>query len=253
MSSMRYFLSICTAAVFTLCFTPVMVLGSESSQGHFEFGERLAVSLHPMYESNYFAEGRDELNGDSLLSGSLEVEITLPVGAALVGTWYGFSDEADYREGNYYATFTVEYENLTWDITYNHLEFYSDDTDDDELGASLTWTPTNQFEAGIEWYMSFRADGSFYQAYIASPQQAGVVSWVPSLEFGINDGYREEGHDGPNNFAARLDAEWQISKGISLTGYVAHTWAVDREPVRYADDELLKDFAFGGIGISLTY
>ena len=76
---------------------------------------------------------------------------------------------------------------------------------------------------------------------------------MPAVEFGFKDGYRSEGHTGPNNVAARVGIECPISESAALNGYVGYTVAIDREPDSYADDELLKDFAFGGIGISLNY
>ena len=109
-----------------------------------------------MLESNYVLEGRDELDGASFLCVALEFERELPKGTVLLGTWHGYSGGASYREGDFHVNYAVEFGNVTGDISYMLLQFYSDsdDVSDNELEVSLTWAPKENFQAGIEWYMS---------------------------------------------------------------------------------------------------
>ncbi len=71
--------------------------------------------------------------------------------------------------------------------------------------------------------------------------------------FGVNAEYIPDGHNGLNHFQLRANASYLPASQIELYVYTGYNQAINRDAVRYAGDELLADFFWGGIGITYLF
>lgn len=203
------------------------------------------------WDSRYVLEGRDMLVGDSLYGFNLEGEYA----GFLVGAWLSHSPEADYQEQNYFVEYGFELGPVEAYISYMHLQFMSDNDQDNEVGVGIAfpdaifgWTPA------LDAYYSNAADGYFAEFSLAREFSiTDQIVIVPTAIFGYNDGYIADGHNGANHVLLRLIAAYAISENFAIEGYIAQTFAIDSNPAQLAGDGNLYDFSFVGVGASIAF
>ena len=208
------------------------------------------------WNSRYVSEGRDNLDGDSLLGITIEAAyVFLPFGAITLGTWYAWTPASTaFAELDAWAEYSLEIGNFEAYAGYKHLRFYPYDVHENEIGAGAAYELPLAFAVGGDWYYSFATDGSFFELFIE--RGCEVTPWLvltPAVIMGFNAGYRPEGHDGANNVITSLTMAIPVTNHIEIAGYVAYNWAIDSNAARYPGDEQLKDFFFGGVGLSLSF
>ena len=206
--------------------------------------------IHGGWESRYFSEGRDALDGKSLWVGSFEFGYDHFSG----GVWYGRSSNHSYDELQYSLALTQEVENLQVYFGYTHLVFSIDDESDDEWSVGIRYAE-----------LPFNLDTSLDACY--SMDAAGTfIEWSNSREFnlseelgfslsgilGWNDGYVSDGHDGLNYGSLRMGTEKTISKNVSLVGHGAYSWAIDKDE-NLPGDQQLGDFFHLGLGLEWDF
>jgi hypothetical protein len=205
---------------------------------------------HLGWESRYFSEGRDALDGDSLIAGSFEVGWKHISG----GVWYGNSPDQRYDELQLSLAVTRSTGDFEFYGAYTHLRFPFDDSHDNEIGAGVAWTGLPmEVELSADIYYSFDADGYF--AEIAAVREMSITDRLAvnfSVPFGINQGYVADGHDGANNIALRLGLEFALTDSISVTAHTTYSWALGRDAT-FPGDDLLIDFFHGGVGLQWTF
>ena len=204
--------------------------------------------MHGGWESRYFSEGRDALDGKSLWVGSFEFGYDHFSG----GVWYGRSSNHSYDELQYSLALTQEVENLQVYFGYTHLVFSIDDESEDEWSVGIRYAE-----------LPFNLDTSLDASY--SMDAAGIfIEWSNSREFnlskelefslsgilGWNDGYVSDGHDGLNYGSLRMGTEKTISKNVSLVGHGAYSWAIDKDENLPGDQQL---GAFFNLGLGLEW
>lgn len=213
-------------------------------------------NINTAWDSRYVSEGRDNLAGDSLIGITVETAcVGLPFGAITLGTWYAWTPAPiAYAEFNIWAEYSFEIGNFEAYAGYNHLRYYPADLRDHEIGAGAAYGLPLGLTVGGDWYYSLHADGSFFEVFLEGKYKvAPRLVLTPTVVLGFNAGYIVEGHDGANNFTTALTATVPIMEQIELRGYVAYNWAIDSDPARYLQDELLEDFFFGGVAISVSF
>ena len=150
------------SGLFILALFPIYVNGAEpasqSTTDKLQVFEEIEASIYAGWESHYFSEGRDVLDGDSLIVSSVQL------GWEFFSSeiWYGTSPDQSYDE----LQLTVEaaqtigkFEFYLW---YTHYQFPSDNLNDNEIGGGLTIAQLPaEFEVAAEAYYSFDADGFF--------------------------------------------------------------------------------------------
>lgn len=205
---------------------------------------------HLGWESRYFSEGRDALDGDSLLVGSFEMGWEHLAG----GVWYGYSPDQRYDELQLTLAATQSIGDFEFYGGYTHLRFPFDDSHDDEVGAGVAWSGLPMdVELSADLYYSFDADGYF--AEIAAGREFAITERLAlnfSVPFGINQGYVADGHDGANNIALRSGLEFALSDAISVTAHTTYSWALGRDAAFPGDDQLI-DFFHGGVGLQWSF
>jgi len=212
--------------------------------------DTVKAHMHLGWESRYFSEGRDSLDGDSLFVSSFEMGWEHLAG----GIWYGSSPDQRYDELQLTLALTQSIGDFEFYGGYTHLRFPIDGTYDNEIGAGIAWSGLPMdFEISADAYYSFDADGYF--AEIAVSREFSLSDCLAlnfSIPFGINQGYVGDGHDGANNIALRLGAEYALSDTVSLNVHGAYSWALERDSGSPGDD-LLIDFFHGSVGLQWSF
>lgn len=214
----------------------------EPIHGH----EGIEVAVDLAYESRYFSEGRDALDGDALLTGSIELGWEHLFG----GIWYGNSPDQRYDELQLTAGLVHEFGPVESSLAYTHFRFPFDGSHDHEVGVGMVWggLPLDLELTGDAYY-SFDAKGSFWEASLSrSFDLTERLSLSAAGIFGVNQGYVSDGHDGANHFAASLGAEYAINDCWALVAHTTYSWAIDREILR-PGDATLRDFLHFGLGV----
>jgi hypothetical protein len=217
----------------------------------FDRGEGWNFHEHVNYESRYASEGRDSLDGDSLVSGTFETGWN----ALSAGVWYARSPEQSYDELQLSGACGWEWEDLEGYVAYTHLRFPEDGGHDHEIGAGVSWSGLpGEVVLGADAYFSFDAEGTFI---LTSLSREFVVSdgfkITPAVVFGMNQGYVSDGHDGANHFELRIGGGYSLTEAITLTAHLSYNLAVDRDPGRYPGDGLLTDFLHVGVGLAYDF
>ncbi len=213
--------------------------------------DALSGHFHAGYESHYFSEGRDNLDGDSLWTTSLEVAWNHFSG----GVWLGSSPDQDYDELQLTLALSESFGDFEVYLAYTHLQFLHDHTDDNEVGAGISWSGL-PWELGVslEGYYSFDAEGSFWELALDREFEVNEKITVSGgATFGVNQGYIADGHDGANHLALHVGLGYQLTESLSLNAHAAYSWAIDRDNGGHADDESLVDLFHGGVGLQWTF
>ena len=220
----------------------------------FELGgsdEDKLFHLHAGWDSSYYTEGRDALDDAGLFITTFE--FTYEWFAA--GAWYGLSDKNNYDELQTFVALTHSFGDLEVYASYTHFEFFKDDEDDNEVGLGFLYSglPVD-LEFGGDAYYSFESDGTFFEAYLGRETELSEkLAMTNVLKLGANDNYVSEGHDGLNHFVTQIAFDYELSESVNLHLHCAYSWAIDRDFDNFADDELLKNFFHGGLGLHYEF
>jgi hypothetical protein len=206
--------------------------------------------VHTRWDSRYFSEGRDSLDGDSLWASSIELGWKCFAG----GIWYGCSPDQPYDELQFTLALSRSIGDFEFHGRYTHLRFPHDDSDDDEIGAGFVWSGLPmKLELAADAYYSFVADGWF--AELAATRNIKITDQLSlgcSGIFGLNQGYVPDGHDGANHLAVRLGLEYAVNDSLSITVHTTYSWGLGRDSTDPGDDQLI-DFFHGGFGLQWSF
>lgn len=205
---------------------------------------------HAGWESRYFSEGRDSLNGKSIWNSSLELGYDHFSG----GIWYGRSSNHQYDEWQYNLALTQQIDRYSFYVGYTHLIFAKDDESDGEWSAGIRYEGLPyDLITSLNAYHSLDAKGTFYEwsnTREFNPKDDLDISL--SGTFGWNHGYVEDGHDGLNFFSLGSGAKKILSGNFSLVGHGVYSWAIDPD-LNLAGDLGLKDFLHFGLGVEFDF
>lgn len=216
--------------------------------GHPHAHESVEGHVHLGWESSYFSEGRDSLDGDSLFVGSFEMGWKHLAG----GVWYGYSPDRRYDELQLTLALTQSIGDFEFYGGFTHLRFPFDGSYDNEIGAGVVWSGfPMDVELSADLYYSFDADGYF--AEISASREFSItdrLSLNVAVLFGINQGYVTDGHDGANNIALRLGLGFALSDSVTVTVHTTYSWALGKDAGSPGDDYLID---FGHWGVELQW
>lgn len=211
-----------------------------------QFTEPISTSIYNGWESHYFSEGRDVLGGDSLIISHVQASWKFLRNEI----WYATSPNQSYDELQYMFVINQTFNNYAVYVGYRHLQFPSDNLNDDEVyaGLSVSDLPV-ELQAAVDAYYSFVADGFFVEiSVLKNFILTEALSFSGTGTFGINQGYISDGHNGANHFALTLQSTYQLSDTISIIARLAQSWTIDRDPDLAGDAQLI-DFLNGGISV----
>jgi hypothetical protein len=206
--------------------------------------------IHTGWESRYFSEGRDALDGDSIWASSFEFGLE----HLAAGFWYGKSPDQSYDELQLSLALTQTFGDFETYIGYTHYIFPFDGSHDNEISTGITWTGLPaEIEISADIYHSFDADGYFAELSVSREFEiTQSFNIIPSSIFGINQGYVSDGHDGANHFALQIGYEYVLTKSLSLIAHTTYSWAIDKKATA-PGDTLLEDFFHSGAGLQWNF
>ncbi len=202
------------------------------------------------WDSRYYSEGRDALDGDPIAWWSAEAAHGIWAG----GIWHGFSPEQNYDELQLWAGVSHSINNIAFSLAWRHLRFPFENSFDNEIGLGLTWDDfcgVCAFTADI--YYSLEAEGWFsefgwHRDILSTDRFALSLSGI----LGANQGYVTDGHDGLNHAALSAELAVPLSETVSFGAHLTHNWSLERN-LSAAGDAQLFDFWFGGFGLEISF
>lgn len=211
--------------------------------------ERQPMNVHARWESRYVTEGRDNLDGDGLMSATSDI----PIGDFTLAPWLAHSPDSEYTESNFnliYGFVPTNRLEVYGGYTYLHSRVPDDGDNDHEAFLDVVYTPTDLFDLLGSGYHSFEADGTFWTLALRRRQRLNAKT-VLTLRSGVgfNDEYVSHGHDGWNHVQLRLNLAHYPLHRLEVTSYLAYSIALDRDPTRFPGDANLRDLFWGGIGV----
>jgi len=208
--------------------------------------ESVKTVLHAGWESRYVSEGRDSLDGDSLLATSFELESDKYFG----GVWYGQSPDQDYDELQMMLGLSKAIDTFEFHVVYAHIRLPYADLHDNEIELGVAWSglPLGMELATVATY-SFDSEGSFWEfALTREIASSDRLALVGTAVFGVNQGYVPDGHDGANHIALQFEAGYVMTRSVSVTANAGYSWALRVDPALPGDDQLI-DFFHAGVNI----
>lgn len=201
----------------------------------------LQGNVHTQWHSRYISEGRDNLDGASFYTASLDLSVT----DLSTGVWQGWEEAGPYRENNLY----VEYAPLMGDwepyVNLTYLQFHPDDPDDLEAGVGVSRQLTRIFSVALDGTWSKQAEGSFYGlSLFAEKDLTDTLNTTLRLTQTYDHGYASEAYNGLNNSEAGIRFSWTRLKPVMLHAGWQYSWA--GEDVRRSDG---ADEHWGEIGL----
>ena len=205
---------------------------------------------HAGWESRYFSEGRDALDGKSFWNSSLELGYDHISG----GVWYGRSSNHQYDECQYNFAFSQETEGYSFYAGYTHLVFAKDDETDDEWSAGISYEGLPfKLITSLDASYSTDAKGTFFEwSNTRELTTREDLELSLSGTLGWNEGYVADGHNGLNFFSIRSGVTQTLSGNLSLSGHGVYSWAVHPD-LNLAGDQDLKDFFHFGLGLEFDF
>ena len=206
--------------------------------------------LHIGAESRYVSEGRDNLDGDSLLTTTAEMGWKY----LAAGVWYGASPNQEYDELQMSLALTHSVGPLDAYVAYTHLRTPFQGFYDNELGLGLAWGELCwDLEMTLDGYYSIDAEGSFWQFGINREMElSDCLTCSAECVLGMNQGYVIDGHDGLNHVAARAEVQYDLTETLALNAHVSYSWALGADAALPGDDLLIDSF-HGGLGLQWSF
>ena len=251
--SLRVFLQLQTRALFCIV---CLLVGSSLLKGEDfstadmfvkpQFMEQVGATVYGGWDSHYFTEGRDALDGGSLIITDVQSGWEFLFGQV----WYAVCPDQSYDELQFMAGVTQTIEDFTYYVGHRHIQFPADDLNDDEVavGVSISNLPAG-VQISVDAYYSFEADGYFTEISVnRNFFLTERIIFSSTVVFGINRGYVSDGHNGANHFALTVGLNYPVTDSISIVARLAQSWSIDHDS-NLPGDETLVDFLNGGIGM----
>lgn len=211
----------------------------------------LEFELEVGWDSRYMNEGRDELDGDSLVATTLSA-LYKDLG---LGFWYAASPDDDYREYEIFTFYTFNWHEMEVCFCYTHLRVPGEKEHDNELQLEFISPPLpGDITAAFAATWSFNASGAFFEASLCREfELTDYLALAPIVTLGWNEGFVEDGHYGANHFAVGLESCMSLKPNCNLVLKLSQSFAIDANPDRYSEDELLKDCFTVGLGLQAKF
>ena len=103
-------------------------------------------------------------------------------------------------------------------------------------------------------YHSFDTRGSFVELAIKRGFPINKKLHVGILGvMGANAGYVADGRKGLNHFQIRANNAYHPVAQLEIYAYTSYNQAINDNREKYADDESLDDFTWGGLGLTYRF
>ena len=209
--------------------------------------------VHPLWESRYVSEGRDNLAGKGIASIATEFNYN----EIAIIPWVATGVDSDYTEFNLNAIYATQlFNTVDMFIGYNHLRSRENTSNahDNEVSLDFSYFYDNKFQLTSSAYYSFDSQGTFIELTINKGYE---INEAVNIDFqtglGFNAGYVSDGHNGINNLKLTANVSYQVIKQLEVYAYTSYTMAINKNAERFVGDQTLKNVFWSGIGLSYLY
>ena len=209
--------------------------------------------VHPLWESRYVSEGRDNLAGKGIASIATEFNYN----EIAIIPWVATGVDSDYTEFNLNAIYATQlFNTVDMFIGYNHLRSRENTSNahDNEVSLDFSYFYDNKFQLTSSAYYSFDSQGTFIELTINKGYE---INEAVNIDFqtglGFNAGYVSDGHNGINNLKLTADVSYKVIKQLEVYAYTSYTMAINKNAERFVGDQTLKNVLWSGIGLSYLY
>lgn len=208
---------------------------------------------HLLWESRYITEGRDNLNGKGMISASTEFTYR----NLSIVPWVADGIDTDYSEANLNLIYGMKLsDDLELYAGYNllHAREGGVSNTDGELSLDAAYFHAKRFQLLASVYHSFDANGTFAEFALKKGYRLNKrLSLSARAVVGINAGYVPDGHNGLNHAQLRANATFQPLHNMDIYAYAGYNKPINRDENRYPGDALLRDFFWGGAGMTYRF
>lgn len=227
------------------------IILDEASQTYVKEGADL--HLHPLWESRYISEGRDNLSGNGIVSVASEFNYN---NIAFI-PWAASGINSDYSELNLNIIYATQlFDTFEVFAGYNYILSHeaSSNAHDNEISLDFLYFYDDKFQLISSVYYSFDAKGAFLELAVKKDYHLNDTLVLDiQTGLGFNADYVSDGHNGFNNVQFKAGLSYQVLDQLELYTYTSYSLAVNKDESRYAGDETLRNFFWGGVGFSYQY
>ncbi|WP_166423292.1 hypothetical protein [Paraglaciecola sp. 20A4] len=208
----------------------------------------LAAELDIGYDSKYVSEGRNNLPE----GGIIWVNFSHPVTDAIsLSTAYGKGQSNKYDELNVGVEYSHQWNNFALFANYTRLEFFKDNSFDNELGAGAAWSGNDWVTPNINVVYSTQADGSFVELGLEQEYQINpYFSITPYARVTFDFGYASKEYNGHNHTYFGAIASHMLNDIFSVSATLEHN--IGGSDLKSAEGEN-NDHSWAGLHISALF
>ena len=204
-------------------------------------------SISVGYDTDYIFRGVNL--GTDAAWGGVDTNFELAEGLSLnLGAWYinPTGGGRDNDELDLYAFLNTSVGDLDLGVGFTSYIFPEAGGDTPEAALTLGYS-IGVIDLGVLYAYDFDAEGSYIENTIGTTIE---ISDNVALELGTGISYGVDyyGVDGFNNVFARAALPIALTETLTLSPYIAHSWAIDSLEDNGGDDEL-----FGGASLSVKF
>ncbi len=199
--------------------------------------------------STYITEGRDHLGGGAW--GTAQLMYRGDYFSA--GIWRGFAVDDPYGETDLILGFDYAIGGFDLATSYTHrmYDLFGRNDNDNELAVALDYRGMEYLVPGLSYTYSTDAEGGWLEFRLAGEFASNAVQRLDLMPYalaGWNQGYVVGESTGLNHLQLGIEAQYHLFRNIQLTGYLAHTFPVNRRP-----QDTLADKSWAGVGVVFSF
>jgi predicted porin len=204
--------------------------------------EPLEFNMLAQYDSRYMLEGRDILQGNSILNfGAQAAWKDFAIGINQLD-----SPDTDYEEFQAGAAWSTEIQKFELSLGYTYFNYQSDGGHEHEINITLSREIGWGIQAQVDAYYGFRIEGAFIETALSKPfSLSDKLVIEPMILLGFNADYVEDGHNGANHTAAALKASYQLTENFELETHLVYNLGINKHESLAGDDNLDNKLHFG--------
>lgn len=204
-----------------------------------------SAELAAGWDSRYMFRGVEILDGGSLAW----TDLSFSTYGFTLGAWYATGVNEDFNEIDIYASYAWSLGPVDVEGGYIFYGFPRDGGETQEFFAALSTGVIPYVTPGLAFYYDFdEFEGGWLEFSLSSslPIVQDVISIDPFAAISYDFEYNSEDSD-LNNVQIGVEVPIALSENITLSGYVAYSWALS------AIDDFQDDEFWGGAAISFSF
>lgn len=248
-------------AISLVCFSHPCLANESLAQTEGILNSKLSAANVPLtanidlgWDSKYVSQGRNNLAKGGIYWMNTSIQYGNLTTYALVGR----GDSQAYTEWNIGLEYALDLsEHLEANLGYQRIEGYSSSRcQDNELFAELAYTTKPWLVPSVSYVYSTEAAGYFVELSLHSYWQVTEqFTLSPYVTQGVDFKYRTEEHNGRNHLQFGLEASYNLTENMNISGHISHSIAqadIEQEAATNGDFSS-QDQTYAGIHFNISF